>query len=208
MLRGVRVQSGTGKDGSVWVTWGPSPPPLRFPPGQLPTRRELRDMRDSVPPPDGEIRVWFGPSIDDPQYVSAVKLELAEPLTPTKLQRFPWKRMLAVADSSLRSLERPDDDAASDASWEALHQAFGDEFANPFGSRHERRPGRKGHPDAFYKTVAGAYTDLVSNGVTNPTTRIAELSEQYGYNRSTVAGWVSTARKKGYLPPARRGRPG
>jgi hypothetical protein len=28
------------------------------------------------------------------------------------------------------------------------------------------------------------------------------------YNRSTVAGWVSAARKKGYLPPARRGRPG
>ena len=42
----------------------------------------------------------------------------------------------------------------------------------------------------------------------NPTTRIAQLSERSGYNRSTVAGWVGTARKKGYLPPARERKAG
>jgi hypothetical protein len=116
--------------------------------------------------------------------------------------------MLAVADAGLRGLWRPDDPEQSEAEWEAMRQAFGDEFVNPDRTRRNRRPGRKGHPDEFYQAVAAAYTQLVSNGVTNPTTTIAQLSERYGYNRSTVAGWVSTARKKGYLPPARRGRPG
>jgi hypothetical protein len=203
----VRVACTPGDDGSVNVSWSPSE---RRDDRVSPSRREP-GQKGVVAPSSGQLEVWFASSTDDSgawEHVTAVKLQLTEPLTATKLQRFPWKRMLAVADSGLRALWMPEDGAVSDASWQALHQAFGEEFANPAGLPPKRRPGRKGHPDEFYRAVADAYTSLVSNGVTNPTTRIAQLSEQFGYNRSTVAGWVSTARKKGYLPPGRRGRPG
>ena len=95
-LHDVRVAFTSGGDGSVKVSWFPSGP-----------------HEAGVAPSSGQLQVWFEPPTYDPdawQYVSAVKLQSAEPLTATKLQRFPWKRMLAVADSGFRALLRPDDD--------------------------------------------------------------------------------------------------
>lgn len=58
-------------------------------------------------------------------------------------------------------------------------------------------------PD-FYE-VALQHTRLVDDGEPNPTARMAELSR---VPLSTAQGWVARARRKGLLPPGRRGRAG
>ena len=59
-------------------------------------------------------------------------------------------------------------------------------------------------PD-FYEVVALQHTRLVDDGEPNPTARMAELSR---VPLSTAQGWVARARRKGLLPPGRRGRAG
>lgn len=59
-------------------------------------------------------------------------------------------------------------------------------------------------PD-FYEVVALQHTRLVDDGESNPTARMAELSR---VPLSTAQGWVARARRKGLLPPGRRGRAG
>lgn len=59
-------------------------------------------------------------------------------------------------------------------------------------------------PD-FYEVVALQHAHLVDDGEPNPTARMAELSS---VPLSTAQGWVARARRKGLLPPGRRGRAG
>lgn len=59
-------------------------------------------------------------------------------------------------------------------------------------------------PD-FYEVVALQHTRLTDDGEPNPTARMAELSR---VPLSTAQGWVARARRKGLLPPGRRGRAG
>jgi hypothetical protein len=56
-------------------------------------------------------------------------------------------------------------------------------------------------PD-FYEVVALQHTRLVDDGEPNPTARMAEISR---VPLSTAQGWVARARRKGLLPPGRRG---
>lgn len=57
----------------------------------------------------------------------------------------------------------------------------------------------------FYEVVALQHTQLVDDGETNPTAKMAEISR---VPLSTAQGWVARARAKGLLPPGRRGRAG
>lgn len=59
-------------------------------------------------------------------------------------------------------------------------------------------------PD-FYEVVALQHTRLIDDGEPNPTARMAEISR---VPLSTAQGWVARARRKGLLPPGRRGRAG
>lgn len=59
-------------------------------------------------------------------------------------------------------------------------------------------------PD-FYELVALQQSRLTDDGDPNPTATIARLSD---VPLSTVQGWVARARRKGLLPPGRRGRAG
>ena len=59
-------------------------------------------------------------------------------------------------------------------------------------------------PD-FYEIGALQHTRLVDDGEPNPTARMAEISR---VPLSTAQGWVARARRKGLLPPGRRGRAG
>ncbi|WP_265447117.1 hypothetical protein [Flexivirga meconopsidis] len=59
-------------------------------------------------------------------------------------------------------------------------------------------------PD-FYEVVALQHARLVDDGEPNPTARMADLSR---VPLSTAQGWVARARRKGLLPPGRRGRAG
>jgi hypothetical protein len=143
---------------------------------------------------------------------SSVRLTVPGEVSPSTLHRFPWNRMLAAADAAVRLRAAEDGPFAAYAD---LADEFDDSLRGLFGAvPHRRRgrrgktpgrPGRRGHPDGHYQWVATAYMQLREQGVSNPTTTIAE---EHNYNRSTVAGWISEARKRGYLPPARRGRPG
>jgi hypothetical protein len=150
----------------------------------------------------GELQAWLGPpESDEPGPIQSVRVTLADGLAPGALQRLPWKRLFTIIDANARAHLMPiqsEEDIAKQG--RTIHEGFG----RAWGEQ-SRRPGRRGHPDDFYKRVAARYLALRAEGVTDPTNTIAK---EANYNRSTVAGWVSSARRKGYLPPARPGRPG
>jgi hypothetical protein len=59
-------------------------------------------------------------------------------------------------------------------------------------------------PEAFYRRVADAYNEVVSD--TNAPAPL--LAEESGVPVATVRGWIAEARRRGFLPAARRGRAG
>ena len=59
-------------------------------------------------------------------------------------------------------------------------------------------------PDDFYEDLAQVYKGLVAN----KTAPAPAIAQQAGVSVRTVHGWISEARKRGYLPPARRGAAG
>ncbi len=72
----------------------------------------------------------------------------------------------------------------------------------PFKRYRLKRPTSRRLPDSFYRQVADAYQDAVFFGL-NPRKVLADDAETPA---DTVARWVTTARKRGHLPPARPGR--
>jgi hypothetical protein len=59
-------------------------------------------------------------------------------------------------------------------------------------------------PDAFYRNVAAAYNAAVAES-----SKVApRLAEKAGVPVPTVHRWISEARRRGFLPPARRGKAG
>jgi hypothetical protein len=181
------------QDGSITVEWFRNDAPVLDGDG--------RPIRPAV----GRLQVWFERAdADDPSSppsgISSVRLSLAEGLTPTVLQRFPWARMLAIADAGAR--------AFGQQSWDLANKILDDAQANydrAFSVGNRRRPGRRGHPEEFYKHIAARYMAHRRTGAHNPT---ALLAQEMNYSRSTVAGLIRTARRKGHLPPARPRRAG
>lgn len=57
----------------------------------------------------------------------------------------------------------------------------------------------------FYEVVALQHTRLTDDGDPNPTSTMVRISN---VPLSTAQGWVARARRKGLLPPGRRGRAG
>ena len=167
-----------------------------------PTQPEHGDLDEFL----GELQVWFAEE-DTATHgrPSSMRLTLAEGMTPTTLQRFPWARLLTTADAANRArTEEMTFEEGAKAIGSALEQAW---RKTPSQSRAGKKPGRgrPGHPDEYYKAVAEVYTSLRAQGVTNP---VAVIAKEAKYNRSTVAGWIKVARQKGYLPPAHPGRAG
>ena len=125
-------------------------------------------------------------------------------LGPSDVARLPWANLFTVADAIDKSEgARRDPDAISNLV--ETMRTLETKRRPPKPPRLARRPGRAGHPDEHYQRVAERYVALRARGVTNPTKTIADERHQA---RSTVAGWVHEARKRGYLPPARPGRAG
>lgn len=59
-------------------------------------------------------------------------------------------------------------------------------------------------PNLFYREVAEAYSDVLRR-----TSAIAPvLAEEAGVPVATVHRWIGEARRRGFLPPARKGRAG
>ena len=150
--------------------------------------------------------------------IREVRISLPGPMTPSRLQRFPWARCLRVVEAVVRNpgpLYPPigPDQRSSRSTYLAesaeaayrINQTINEALhgQKPTGLKH--RPGRASHPDDHYKRVADAYQALIATGEPAPNKRIAD---DWGYSRNTVAGWVRKARQLGYLPPAKKGRAG
>jgi hypothetical protein len=60
-------------------------------------------------------------------------------------------------------------------------------------------------PDKFYQEAAELYTQLAKWGSRRPA---ADLAERSGVPVASVHRWIAEARRRGYLPPAGRGRRG
>lgn len=126
-----------------------------------------------------------------PTRVAEVGL-VGQHLTPTELQRFPWRRWMDVADAIARS---------GGKDYRKVRPAVRKDKGLP-----PARPGRAGHDRSHYERVAQRYEQLRQAGnVSNPTAKIAD---EWGYSRNTVAGWVRRCRELELLPPGRRGRAG
>ena len=66
------------------------------------------------------------------------------------------------------------------------------------------RPSRNtGKPDAFYATLAGEYSEMVSRGERQP---IRALAEQQDVRPATLRDWIHEARVRGLLTKGTRGR--
>lgn len=73
-----------------------------------------------------------------------------------------------------------------------------------------RRRGPIGHTDHFFAEIAQAYAAAVAAGSPRPVEDVVGWLAKRGHHlgRSTVAGHVREARRRGFLSPALRGRPG
>lgn len=157
--------------------------------------------------PDGSVsllRVWFDP--EDENRVQSVRLSMPGRMTPTEIRRFPWSVWLEVADIMARDNSEFRRRVMFDSPQELpTKEAVGAGNPSSRVAGQAQHPGRRGHPDSHYRRIAARYIALLKVGVRNPTATIA--TEEF-VNRNTVAGWLRGARDRGYLPPARRGRPG
>jgi hypothetical protein len=126
------------------------------------------------------------------------------------LRRFAWARWLTIADAAITDLKHPDTRELSDGYF--APDADIAKLVRRQRSRQLRarspsvRPGRRGHPDSFYKEVAQRYRQLRHQEASIRPTK--DLADEYKVNRSTAAGWIKTARARGHLNPGKRGRPG
>jgi hypothetical protein len=67
---------------------------------------------------------------------------------------------------------------------------------------------RRGRPpldDEHYRKVALTYLDALNRAPGRP---IPWMAEKFGYEASTVRGWISEARKRAFLTPGTRGKAG
>jgi hypothetical protein len=80
----------------------------------------------------------------------------------------------------------------------------GEPAEKPFTHIRRLKPPERPIPDEFYEDLAEVYKGYVGNKVA-PAPAIAK---QTRVSVRTVHGWISEARKRGHLPPARRGAAG
>lgn len=71
--------------------------------------------------------------------------------------------------------------------------------------RQPDRPGRRGYPPEHWVQVALRYLELDRRGVRAIS---SQLAEEHAVPVQTAKDWVSQARRRGYLTPARAGRAG
>jgi hypothetical protein len=88
-------------------------------------------------------------------------------------------------------------------------QAEVDEVArglhDAFLAEGKRRPGRLGHPDAFYAQLAFQYVHAVESGSRRP---LALLADSFGWSRKVTDLRLQTARARGLLTSYPDRRPG
>jgi hypothetical protein len=139
------------------------------------------------------VAIRFAPGSDD---VLDVHLESAGPLRPSELSRFAWATVFAAARTARSHALTPA--AGRTARNVPLAQLVGTLVAP------SSRPGRRGYPDDFYRQYAQLAQRLRDEGHYDPARWIAN---EVGASYDAVRKWLATARRKGFLAPARGGRP-
>ena len=154
----------------------------------------------SEPGRTAHIQVWFDPN--DTGTVRQVQLYLADGMNPSDLRRFAWKKWINVAEAATRSLRDPTG-GQTDLLVENIYSAR----TNTRSTRMTpgKRRGRPSNGDDFYREVAADYNRMFAEHPKSPTLALSNLRN---VSRNTAAGHVRKARALGYLPPARRGKPG
>jgi hypothetical protein len=153
-----------------------------------------RSRQVASDPIDAHVRVQLDEMTGRIAYLSVSRVG---GFTPTELQRFPWKSLLGWAEGAYRGENEYLKGVIS-------AQAEGRSMPRR-RPRITKHPGRPGHPDEHYRVVAEEYLGLWSEGCASPT---ATIARKRGVSRDTVARWVSGARRRGYLAPAKPGRAG
>jgi len=130
-------------------------------------------------------------------------------ITAATLRAIPIRQVEAQANTPAGAyLSRLRIQREDDPTLEELRAGFALEREAKQQRRRKRReplsrPDRT-DPDAFYRQVAAAYSDVA--GETRKVAKV--LADEAGVPVTTVHRWVLEARRRGYLPPARRGRAG
>jgi hypothetical protein len=174
------------------------------------------DVHLQIAGDDGSIEARLSVGFDGGE-PTRVRLTVTRGLTASLLKRFAWDRYLTIADAARRK-------AMATTHWGRPSQPISAPLATSddtvYGSitlppvstsyvhldvSDAQRPWGAKRGNSHYKSVADRYTELRASGERNPP---AAIARETNYNRNTVAGWVRKARRLGYLPPARPGRPG
>ncbi|SCL25424.1 hypothetical protein GA0074694_6197 [Micromonospora inyonensis] len=132
-------------------------------------------------------------------------------VTAGKLKAVPigWIESAVNTPEALEWLaQRDDGDQKADPTRTALHERKREYFEQlaPFSTEEMPKLTRPDgtNPDGFYRLVAAAYVAAVASSG-KPAAVIAERSE---VPVATVHRWIAEARRRGFLPPARKGRAG
>lgn len=133
-------------------------------------------------------------------------------VTSATLKGFPigWIESVINTPAALKALAELDDDTdpKTDPVQMAIHD-LGKEFLfkeRPYVTDEAPRLSRPDgtDPDGFYRQVAQAYSAAVAKSRKVAPT----LAEEAGVPVPTVHRWIAEARRRGFLPPARKGRAG
>lgn len=127
-------------------------------------------------------------AINDRGWTIRPRLDTSGPDLRTELGKTPWMRSVSTSRSTSWSVEIADQVGTTDGvDPPPLH----------------RPPGRLS--EDFFLAVARAYSRHASTPGARPG---PELAKEAGVAVKTVHGWISEARKRGFLPPATKGRAG
>jgi hypothetical protein len=151
---------------------------------------------------------------DGRRVVRDLVMRSLERVSSTDLKGLPigWLEGVINIEENARALAAETDDAnrlgLALTEVELLVQEMTSKPAGHVAAGRPKRPPLKRpdgqDPDFFYRGVAEAYTDTLRR-----TSAIAPaLAEEAGVPVATVRRWIQEARRRGFLPPARRGRAG
>jgi hypothetical protein len=133
---------------------------------------------------------------------------VADQVSSATFRELPISRIEALVNHPLnqrwRTSRGPDEDALSAAIDELMHEV---PRRQPAQVKQPREPLRRpdgSDPEGFYRKVAEAYSEALLR-----TSRPAPiLAAEAGVPVATVRRWVLESRRRGLLPPGRKGRAG
>lgn len=120
-----------------------------------------------------------------------------DPITSQLLRKLPIARIEAVISKRLFAMKRTETITGGKIVLHSGRKVSERVLLKPLGDP-------KKDPD-FYEMVALQHGRLTQQGNPNPSATMAKISN---VALSTAQGWITRARKRGLLPPGRRGRAG